>query len=303
MIKALIAALAAALIVAQPAGAEGRSTLGYGRLFTNDALGDGEDRWRTGSYAFSMVTGPARWEGTLPGSVGQILEYRLRSELIVPESLSAPAPGDRRYVGALSFGLHSHFRRGGTDFSLGGDLVVVGPQTGLSRLQREVHDWVDATAPAAARNQVGDNAYPTLLAQAAHPLQLSPRLQARPFAEAQAGAETLLRVGGDLMVGRIGQTNLKLRDVATGHLYHATRSDGPGASLVLGGDVAMVADSFYLPSSDGYALTDTRTRLRAGVHWEGERASIFYGLTWHGKEFRGQREGQLSGSLRLRLRF
>lgn len=302
MIKALFAALVAALTVTQPAGAEGRRTLGYGRLFNNDALGDRADRWRTGSYTISMVRGTG-WEDRLPGTIGEIWEYRLRSELIAPESLSAPAPGDRRYVGALSFGMHTHFRRSGTGFSLGGDLVVVGPQTGLRRFQRQVHDAVNATAPAAARTQIGNNAYPTLLVQAAHPLQLFDRVQARPFVEAQAGAESLLRVGGDLILGRIGQTNLKLRDVSTGHLYHATRSDGPGASFVLGGDMAMVADSFYLPSGDGYELTETRTRLRAGFHWEGERTGFFYGLTWHGKEFKGQREGQVSGSLRLLLKF
>ncbi|WP_212524142.1 lipid A-modifier LpxR family protein [Actibacterium sp. MT2.3-13A] len=302
MIRTLCAALVAALMIAPPAAAENRRTLGYGRVFSNDALGDGEDRWRSGSYALSVVTGPG-WQGALPAVPGVIREYRLRSELLAPESLTAPVPGDRRYVGALSFGMHSHFRRGGTDFSLGGDIVLTGPQTGLSAFQRAVHDWANAAAPAAAKGQIGNHVYPTLLAQAAHPLQLSAQVQARPFVEAQAGVETLLRVGGDLIVGRIGQTNLKLRDVATGHLYHATRSDGAGASLVLGGDMALVADSFYLPSSDGYALSDSRTRLRAGVHWEGERGGLFYGLTWHGEEFRGQREGQVSGTLRLRLSF
>lgn len=302
MIKALFAALAAALVVAPAARAEERVTLGYGRIFDNDALGDGEDRWRSGSYTVSKVTG-LRWQGTLPAAFGEIREYRFRSELIAPESLSAPRPGDRRYAGVLSLGMHSHFRRGGTDFSLGGDIVVVGPQTGVSRFQDNVHDWIDAAPPAAADNQIGNHVYPTLLLEAAHPLQLSDSVQMRPFVEAQAGVETLLRVGGDLILGGIGQTNLKLRDVATGHLYHATRTDGPGISFVLGGDVAAVADSYYLPSSDGYALTDTRPRLRAGVHWEGERAGIFYGLTWHGEEFEGQREGQLTGSLRLRMKF
>jgi len=302
MIKALFAALAAALVIAQPAKAEDRVTLGYGRIFDNDALGDGEDRWRSGSYTISKVTG-LRWDGTLPTAIGEIREYRLRSELIAPESLSSPQPGDRRYAGVVSLGMHTHFRRGGTDFSLGGDLVAVGPQNGVSRFQERVHGWIDAVAPEAADNQIGNHVYPTLLVQAAHPLQFSESVQMRPFVEAQAGVETLLRVGGDVILGGIGQTNLKLRDVATGHLYHATWTDGPGVSFVLGGDVAAVADSFYLPSSGGYELTDSRSRLRAGFHWEGERAGIFYGLTWHGEEFEGQREGQLTGSLRLRMRF
>ena len=303
MTKPFIAALATAVLTAFPAVAQdGRETFGFGRVFNNDALGDGKDRWRTGSYAVSKVTGPIGTEG-LPPVPGAVREYRLRSELIAPASLSNPAKGDRRYVGILSFGLHTHFSRGGWDMSLGGDLVATGPQTGMSDFQDAVHEWFDAVEPVAAKTQIGNHLYPTVLAHAARPLQLGDTVQARPFVEAQAGAETLFRVGGDLIVGRVGQTNLKLRDVATGHLYHATQADGAGTAFVLGADMAVVADSRYLPSSDGYELTDSRTRLRAGVHWEGEKAGLFYGLTWMGKEFKAQDEGQVSGTLRLRLRF
>lgn len=304
MTKAIFAALTAALVFVTPAVAEdARQTLGYGRVFNNDALGDGEDRWRTGSYVVSKVTGFS-YDGVLPSVIGEVREYRLRSELIAPDNLVAPAANDRRYVGALSLGAHTHFRRAGTDFSLGGDMVFTGPQTGMSDFQDAMHEWMNSDDPSvAASNQIGNKVLPTVLVQAAHPFQLSPAVQARPFVEAQAGAETLLRFGGDLIIGNVGQTNLKLRDVTTGHLYHATQTDGSGTSFVLGGDVAMVTDSYYLPSSDGYELTDTRTRLRAGVHWEGDKAGIFYGVTWLGEEFEGQGDDQLLGTLRLRLRF
>jgi hypothetical protein len=46
-----------------------------------------------------------------------------------------------------------------------------------------------------------------------------------------------------------------------------------------------------------------RTRLRAGVHWQGRQMAAFYGVTWLGKEFRGQDEGQFVGSIRLDLNF
>lgn len=304
MTKALISALATALAVTASAALaeEGRSTLGYGRIFNNDALGDGKDRWRTGSYAVSKVTGYS-YDGVLPSQFGEVREYRLRSELIAPASLTAPVAGDRRYVGALSFGMHSHFTRGGTDFSLGGDLVFTGPQTGMAQFQETVHEWLNADDPVASDTQIGNKVLPTVLAQAARSYQLTDTIQARPYIEAQAGAETLLRFGGDMIIGRVGQSNLKLRDVTTGHLYHATQTDGEGMALVVGGDVAMVTDSYYLPSSDGYDLTDTRTRLRAGVHWEGDKAGVFYGVTWMDKEFEGQTDDQVVGSLRIRLKF
>ena len=47
----------------------------------------------------------------------------------------------------------------------------------------------------------------------------------------------------------------------------------------------------------------TRSRLRAGFHWDTGRARGFYGLTWLGPEFTGQRTGQLVGSVRLNIDF
>nr|WP_256474272.1 lipid A-modifier LpxR family protein [Lutimaribacter sp. EGI FJ00013] len=58
-----------------------------------------------------------------------------------------------------------------------------------------------------------------------------------------------------------------------------------------------------MPADRGYDLTDMRTRLRLGVHHDGRLGSLFYGLTWLGKEFEAQPDGQLTGSLRLRVRF
>ena len=92
--------LAAVLLcgLAAPASTQERVTLGWGRMFTNDGLGDLEDRWRTGSYTVSRVRGPS-WSGELPGRFGEILEFRARAEIIAPENLTVAAPGDRRYAG------------------------------------------------------------------------------------------------------------------------------------------------------------------------------------------------------------
>jgi hypothetical protein len=298
-------AAALAVCAAFPAAADERIPLGFSRLFTNDAIGDTEDRWRSGSYSVSYLRGPA-WQGELPERFGSLLEWRLRAEIITPEDITNPVIGtDRRYVGALSLGLHTHFRRAGTELSFGADLVATGPQTGIGRFQKWAHDLVGAPKPRVLGSQIGDGVYPTVLAEAGRELRLGRgTARFRPFVEAQAGAETLLRLGGDFTFGRMGLDSLRLRDVTTGQRTVAVPgAGGSGLSFVMGGDVAWVADSHYLPSSLGYRLTDSRNRLRAGVHYEGRRHAIFYGLTWLGEEFTAQPDSQIVGSLSLRLNF
>lgn len=303
--RAILTALLCLGLQVQTAGAQDRETIGWGRLFTNDFLGDTHDRWRTGSFVLSRVVGP-HWTGTRPDEIGRLVEFRFRSETIAPASVDNPAAGDRRYASIFSAGLHTHFQRRGVEFSLGGDMVFTGPQTGGGRFQKFVHELLDEPDPGKAlEDQIPNRYLPTALIEIGRPVQISPRLRLRPFAEAQAGAETFLRVGGDLHFGRVGQRDFWMRDSTTGHLYRAGNHDGAnrGFAGVLGADIAYVADSAYLPSSDGYELTDLRYRLRAGVHWQGERSSVFYGLTWLGEEFASQPNGQIVGSVRLHLRF
>lgn len=71
MINRLVASLAIVLSFGSPAISQERVTLGWGRLLNNDALGDGKDRWRTGSYVLSRVRGPS-WTGALPEMPGEI---------------------------------------------------------------------------------------------------------------------------------------------------------------------------------------------------------------------------------------
>lgn len=297
------AVAAACLIAISSAAADPRETLGTGRLFNNDAIVDGQDRWRTGSYVASRVRGPA-WTGTLPEGFGSILEYRFRGDLIAPENLVAPAPGDRRYAGVLSFGVHTHFTRGGADLSLGFDLVATGPQTRLDQVHKGAHDLVGIAppSPTTLANQIGNGLYPTVTAEAAWPVALG-QARFRPFVQAQAGIETLVRVGGDFLLGGYGTDALLLRDVTTGQLYPGVRGSERGLSMVLGGDAAWVGDSVFLPSGGAATLSETRTRLRAGVQWQSERTSVFYGVTWLSPEFDQQAEGQLVGSVRIGLRF
>jgi Uncharacterized protein conserved in bacteria (DUF2219) len=290
-------------VLASPMQAEDRVTLGWGRLFANDALGDAEDRWRTGAYTVSRVRG-YRWSGDLPTQMGDILEFRARGETIAPIDLVTPAPQDRRYAAMLSFGLHTHFDWMGNEVSLGGDLVFTGPQTGISGFQNFVHEILDLPKPQVTDDQIGNAVYPTLVAELGRSMALGDAATLRPYLEVQAGIETLVRVGGDLVVGRLGRDDLMLRDPGTGQRYRAVEGGRePSVSFVLGGDYARVFDSNLLPSGETATLSANRSRLRAGMHWQGKKASAFYGVSYLGREFEQQPHGQLVGALNLNLKF
>ncbi len=304
MVRLLGLALGVCLVGTSMAQAEGRSRVGYGVVFTNDIIGDGRDRWRSGSVASSRVYAPD-WTGAAPATLGEMLELRFNGETIAPEDISKPAPGDRPFAGALSLGLHSHMTRGRMEYALGGDLVVTGPQTGIDDFQGFLHDIVggDDMSGAVRRNQVGNDFHPTGVIEAGRSFEFG-ALRLRPFAEARIGVETLVRAGADITIGRLTQGELMVREPVTGHRYRVVREDVPGHAFVLGADIAYVEDSELLPARSGLRVEETRTRVRGGMHWEGRGGgSVFYGVTWLGEEFESQREGQVVGSLQFRLRF
>ncbi len=302
MAKWLLAGILFATTLSQPVLAEPRQTLGWGRIFDNDALGDQKDRWQTGSYTVSMVRGPS-WSGVLPSQFGEILEFRLSVKTIAPSNLASPDHKDRRYAGTLSFGLTTHMDWRGFETSLGAELDVTGPQTGIGGFQTWIHDIMGLAKPNLS-NQIGNAVYPTLLAEVGRSFPIGSNVTLRPFMAAQAGVETYVRAGGDLVIGSFGKGALMLRDGTTGQRYRAVNGDHiPAMSFTLGGDVAKVFDSAYLPSGGAAVASDTRTRIRAGVQWQGERASAFYGITYLSPEFDSQSQGQLVGSLNLNLRF
>ncbi|WP_294622111.1 lipid A-modifier LpxR family protein [uncultured Roseovarius sp.] len=310
MMRLFAAALAFGLSLSAlqvtPAQAEDRGYLGHGRLITNDVLGDGYDRWRTGSVALSYLWGPD-WQGQRPDAFGQMLELRFNAEILGPENLFTPAAGDRPYAQAFTMGLHSHFMAGEAEVALGGDVTVTGPQLGFDDVQEVFHDALGGRDPSPATKaaQISNDVHATAVMEMGRTYRFRAGGTAlRPFVEARVGVETMVRAGADVMFGGLGQGGLMLREPVTGQLYKAIDDDTKGLKFVLGGDVAYVADSIFLPSSRGYRLTDTRNRLRAGVHWEGAKGSkLFYGVTWLDKEFKAQRETQVVGSVRLDLKF
>lgn len=295
------------IVTAAAAGADAplRERLGHGRLMSNDYFGDGSDRWRTGAWTSSRVWGPG-WSGAVPKSFGDLIELRLSSEILAPENLTRAANDDRPFAGALSVGAHTHFRWQGLDAALGADMVVTGSGTGLGSLQRAVHKALGVRVPSQETldNQIAGGLHPTVVGELGRDLALMPRLNLRPFVEARAGAETLVRAGFDLTFGRVGPGELLVRENTTGHRYRVIENEeARGFSFLLGADMAKVTDSIYLPEDRGLELTDSRDRVRAGIHWQGESASAFYGLSYLGEEFETQSEGQLVGSIRINLSF
>ncbi len=282
----------------------GVRVLGYGWLGTNDTLGDNQDRWRTGSLTVSAAFG-RDWTGQAPSRLFDLWELRFQGQVIAPSDLTRYNPTDRPYAGILSLGVHTHAVRDGVEFTLGGDLVVIGPQTGLDQRQDGLHGifGMPQPAPAVLARQIPNTVRPTAVAEIARSYDFGGAARLRPFAEMRAGDETLLRVGADVSFGALGDGGLMARESVTGQRYRVVGYPDPGFSLVMGGDIARVADSVYLPQGRGHDLTPHRDRLRAGLRWQGENVWAFYGLTWLGREFETQPESQLVGSVSLRLRF
>ena len=283
--------------------AEPRVTLGWGRVFTNDQIGDGQDRWRTGSYSVSRVRGAA-WHGLGALGFGDLLELRGHAAMIAPANLTTPSPADRRYAGMMSLGLNTHFGWKGAEVALGGELALTGPRTGIGRFHGQFHDLAGMLPPSQAvlGAQIGDKLFPGVNAEIGRTVGQG-ALRLRPFAEARAGVESLVRVGVDVTFGQLGRDDLMLRDVTTGQLYRAVEgSRDIGASLTLGADLAQVFDSALMPAGS-VAAEDHRYRLRAGLHWQGKRSAVFYGASYLSPEFTGQPEGQIVGALSLNLRF
>ena len=291
-------------LAALAAHAEDQVALGWGRLFNNDALGDLQDRWHTGTYTISQVRG-LNWRGTLPTKPFDLWEIRLEVGIVAPEDLVAPDPNDRRYAGMVSLGAHTQFDWQGYEANFGGDLVFTGPQTGISGFQSAIHDAFGlASGTASYDNQIGNAVYPTASGEIGRSFALGQGVTFRPFAAASAGVETLARIGGDLTLGHFGEGSVMLRDGTTGQRYRAVAGGQvTGFSFLAGADLAKVLDSALLPSGGAAVLSDTRERLRLGMQWQGKTNAVFYGLTYLGPEFDSQPEGQVVGSLNIQLQF
>ncbi len=282
----------------------GEKRIQMSSVFTNDLLGDGKDRWRTFSLDMSATFGSGDLK-ELPTQAWERFQVRLRTEVIAPENLSAPAAGDRQLAGIIGLGAYTHFQVSDYEVFYGGELVFVGENTGVSRALDDIHNSQGFNIPSAAvlANQIPNAIYPTLHAGISRSIRHESSL-IRPFAEAQAGAETFLRVGADAIFGGAMINDFLLRDSVSGQLVsHAKASDSKGFGFLIGADAAYVVDSNYLANTGVSKFKEFRPRARAGVVLQANRFEAFYGATWLGKEFEGQRDDQIVGSLSLRLSF
>lgn len=258
--------------------------LGGAGIFTNDALGDGHDRWRTMALTRSELF----------AHDGQIIEARLRGEMIAPRHISRPPqPGARPYVGLIAPGLLLHRTQGARTRILGGELVATGPATGVSQIMRQFHGAFGFQPPNATSGQLGNRLYPGVMLEERR--RLGPL---QPFAALDLGAEHLARAGVDLLIGPLPGS--MIRDPVTGQLLSAPRRKDGAPLLTLGVDAAHVARSAYLP---GTLRRPARLRARAGLDLRFAGWDLFYGLTWHGAESRAQKTGQITGSIGALLRY
>ena len=301
--------LACSLLLAGPtsAGAFNLSDQVVGRVsvFTNDYLGDGRDRWRSGSYFRSTFFGPA-WTGDLP-TTRPLIEFRLRGETIAPSDISAlPSAGERPYVGVVAAGVFGHWARGATGVKLGAELVATGPQTGVARFVERSHDALGFSPVRATSGQLADGFYPTISGEVYRLIARSRQrsFDLRPFVEVQAGVETLARAGVDLIFGTSADGALLTRDPVTGHLLTvATVRRQQGLMPSMGADVAYVQSSAYLPASSGVQVKHLRMRARAGARYVAGGRDLFVGFAWLGPEYESQPSGQVVGSLSFNYRF
>ncbi|SFS97262.1 hypothetical protein SAMN04488040_2547 [Sulfitobacter marinus] len=305
MLKAIAAVAILLLSLPQSGSAEGRVYLGYGRLITNDYLGDLQDRERTGAVQSSRVWGP-EWTGALPKKLGELVELRLGGEVLAPANLANPASGSRPWAGAISAGIHTHFKPKDIEYAVGASLYVTGPQTGLDSFQRELHELIGdpPASESTLDNQIENGLHPTVLIEAARTIPIGENKTLRPFIQGQAGVETMMRAGFDVTFGSAAKNAFMVRDSTSGHRYEVIQNaEAKGYTVVAGADFAYVSESTFLPENRGYMLTDHRDRVRLGVHWQGKKASIFYGATWLGKEYEAQPDDQVIGSLRINFSF
>ena len=288
------------------APADAAERVGYGRLVTNDLIGDGGDRWQSGSYSASYAFSKNAWDGALPARPGDVFEFRLDASLMSPEYLREPEAGDRPLAGRLRLGVGTQFQFSGLETDMAAYLDLVGPETGLVDLQTGLHDELPGAPTPSKRvrdNQVDLDPGLGASVELAKSLSLGSSTL-RPFVAVETGAETFARAGFDFTFGSFGSGGMQTRDMVSGHRYRVIPGEGQGVSFVIGADTTQITDTQLLREKDGVDAEEIRHRARAGVHWQGARGNYFYGLTYLSPETEYQDgEGQVTGSVRLDWQF
>jgi hypothetical protein len=269
-------------------------------FFTNDYIGDGRDRWRSGGYTLSY--------GFEDDKIGTPFNLQLRSEIISAWDSSKQADtDDRLYVGAIGIGAFATKRYGFTDISLGGEILAVGDQTGVAKFQGAFHDILGFSGgynPGEQPHSHLANAFTGILAaEAAMNYYVGSNTVVRPFVGGQYGYETFLRAGADVVIGNMSNAERWIRDPISGFIQPSSSQKSnymEGYSLVAGFDVTTISESAFFPDHGDVELEPMRIRSRLGLQKGFSNGfSIFYGATHLTKEFSTQYEGQTVGTISI----
>lgn len=282
---------------------ENPKTIGFGFILNNDFFGDGKDRWQTGSLSTSRLYGSLS-SGQVPTAFGDLIEIRLQDQVISPNDTTSARP-DRQWAGVYSFGLHSHFRDNVFRYSLGIDLNILGPQTGLFDFQEKLHERIgnapfnDAIKDTAISDQVKISA----LTEVAYPFEFGQQANGAVFGEVRTGLEDIARIGFDMSIGKDHFAPIKVRDTVTGQLYTVIPDSKPSFYVSFGADTAKIGRSVFFQDPTIATALPNRHRVRASLNWGAGRAFGFFGLTWLSPEFEGQKSGQIVGSWQTQIKF
>ena len=291
-------ALAAAL--ALPAAMASAQT--SSSFLTNDYLGDGHDRWRSGGYTkFFSYEPSAEWDASI--------DIRMRSEILSPwGSTEQPANQDRPYAGMLGFGLFLNDYWGPVDYNVGAEALFAGDRTGVQKFQDAFHETfgLDGYTPQAGHDKLENDATGMISVEMARKYTVGDVGAVRPFVMGKFGYEDLLRVGVDVMIGGYGSADRYVRDPISGFLQpsSAQRADAmTGVSLLAGIDYSFVGNDYLITDGGSVDFQSGRTRSRLGIQAGLGPMSVFYGATHLSEEFQGQVEGQTVGTLSVEFNF
>jgi hypothetical protein len=292
--------LVTALALAFPASLAHAQT--SSSFFTNDHIGDGHDRWRSGGYTqfYSFEPG-AEWDASI--------DIRLRSEILSPWGASdQPADADRPYAGMLGFGLFLNDYWGPVDYNLGIEVLFTGDMTGVQKFQESFHETFgfEGHTPQPGHDKLENDATSMLSAELARKFALGNIGAIRPFMTGKFGYESFMRTGVDVMLGNYDHAERYVRDPISGFIQpsSAQRAEAlEGVSLVAGVDYTYVLNDYLITDGGSVDFKAGRTRTRLGVQAGLGPASIFYGATHLSEEFEGQVEGQTLGTISVEFTF
>ncbi|SOH93054.1 hypothetical protein SAMN06273572_101908 [Monaibacterium marinum] len=281
--------------------------------FTNDAIGDGNDRWQSASYQRSWF-----YNGNV-FAPDDAVEFRLRGQIVSPwtgqsDYVDPANPGagavsrNRSYGSALGFAAYAHTRTGAFETRIGAELLVIGGQTGLHSLQHQAHDLLGLDSSYDGRNRndprISNSIGGTVEVEFAANYSIQNEFRVRPYALAQAGSETTVRFGSDFIFGplAVSDEHRWTRDAVTGMPLTAGMHDIEGFSFIAGADIGHAESSYLFPNNSQVDIEETRVRARLGVQAKIGMFSVMFGQTWMSEEFDGQDEAQRIGSLSIGFR-